>query len=140
MAKLLRLTFFLLLFTASAQANAPSTLGDIKLLFSALTNKQASYQFSDIDKLHSDNQIDISNVYPNPASQSASFDYVLLNPSVEAKITIRNVLGNVVAERLLDVHQQTVSININHLVTGIYFYTLSLDGKNIVTKKLIVKR
>jgi hypothetical protein len=92
------------------------------------------------DKLYVSDQIDVSNIYPNPANEQTSFDYVLLNPSLNAKITIRNVLGGMMGEFLLDRNERNLNISVAHYVPGVYFYTLTIDNKNIVTKKLIIKR
>jgi hypothetical protein len=92
------------------------------------------------DKLYVSDQIDVSNIYPNPANEQTSFDYVLLNPALNAKITIRNVLGSSMGEFLLDRNERSLSISVAHYVPGVYFYTLTIDNKNIVTKKLIIKR
>ncbi|MCU0451837.1 MAG: T9SS type A sorting domain-containing protein [Bernardetiaceae bacterium] len=95
---------------------------------------------ADDDKLHEDANLLVSNIYPNPATDQITFDYLYHNPQIVAKITIRNVLGGVVAEFQLDKSERTVSLPVAHYAAGIYFYTLTIDNKSIVTKKLIIKR
>ncbi len=113
----------------------------LKVFFSAHNTKYpAQVGQANDDKLYVSEQIQVSNVYPNPATDQAAFDYVLLDPNLNAKITIRNVLGSVMGEYALDRNERNLSIPVSHYVAGVYFYTLTIASKNIVTKKLIVKR
>jgi hypothetical protein len=89
--------------------------------------------------LFSNEKISISSVYPNPASAYASIDYQLIKDSDNAKIILCNVLGNVVGEYELIRDAKTLHISTLELNSGIYFYTLSVNGKSLVTRKLIIK-
>jgi hypothetical protein len=89
--------------------------------------------------LFSNEKISITSVYPNPASAYASIDYQLINDTNNAKIILCNVLGNVVGEYALIRDAKTLHISTLELNSGIYFYTLSVDGKSLVTRKLIIK-
>ncbi len=91
------------------------------------------------DVLFSNEKISISNVYPNPASAYASIDYQLARNTDKAKIVLCNVLGNVVGEYTLILDAKTLHISTLELNSGVYFYTLSVDGKSLVTRKLIIK-
>ncbi len=82
----------------------------------------------------------LSDIYPNPSNRIAQLDYEFKNPKVKAKITINSFIGNPVAEYELDPERSTLVINVSDLNPGFYFYTLFLDNKNIVTKKLQVKK
>ena len=82
----------------------------------------------------------LSDVYPNPSVRMAQFDYKFKNQSVKARISINSFIGNPVAEYTLDPERNTLPINVSDFNPGIYFYTLFLDNKNIVTKKLVVKK
>lgn len=84
--------------------------------------------------------IKLSDVYPNPSNRIAQLDYQFKNPRVKAKITINSFIGNPIAEYELDPERNTLSINVSEFKEGIYFYTLFLDNKNIVTKKLQIKK
>ncbi len=84
--------------------------------------------------------INLSDVYPNPSSRVAQLDYDIKNPKVKAKITINSFIGNPIAEYDLDPGRNSLSINVSDFKEGIYFYTLFLDNKNIVTKKLQIKK
>jgi hypothetical protein len=92
--------------------------------------------------LFNNEQISVSSIYPNPASTSAAVKYRFVGGLRDAKIVLCNVLGNVVGEYRLsrDAKEMTeLHIATNSLASGVYFYTLSLDGRNIVTRKLIVR-
>jgi len=84
--------------------------------------------------------VTLSGVYPNPSSRVAHLDYQIKNPKIKAKIAINSFIGNPVAEYSLDPERTTLSINVSDFKEGIYFYTLYLDNKNIVTKKLQIKK
>ncbi|MBC8155795.1 MAG: T9SS type A sorting domain-containing protein [Bacteroidetes bacterium] len=89
------------------------------------------------DLMFANDRIIVSNVYPNPASESAEIDYVLT--SGEAKITLLNVLGTPVAEYTLDRSDRKLRIPTRTMDTGVYLYLLSLDGRKVATKKLLVR-
>ncbi len=89
--------------------------------------------------LFNNEDISVSSIYPNPASTSASVKYRFLGGLRDAKIVLCNVLGNVVGEYRLSRDLNELQISTNALASGVYFYTLSLDGRNVVTRKLIVR-
>ncbi len=92
--------------------------------------------------LFNNEQISVSSIYPNPASASASVKYRFGGGLREAKIVLCNVLGNVVGEYRLSREARDLTdlqIVTSSLASGVYFYTLSLDGRNVVTRKLIVR-
>jgi hypothetical protein len=86
------------------------------------------------------NDISISSVYPNPSSRIAQIDYEFKNPAIKAKISINSFIGNPIAEFQLDPNQKYLVINVSEFNPGVYFYTLFVDNKNIVSKKLVVKK
>lgn len=92
--------------------------------------------------LFNNEHISVSSIYPNPASTSAAIKYRFTGGLREAKIVLCNVLGNVVGEYRLsrETGEMTeLHISTSALASGVYFYTLSLDGRNVVTRKLIVR-
>jgi hypothetical protein len=94
------------------------------------------------DQLFSNEKISISSIYPNPASSYASIDYNLSNQKDQkdqAKIILCNVLGNVVGEYPLVKDAKRLYISTQELSSGVYFYTLSVEGKSLITKKLIIR-
>jgi hypothetical protein len=90
------------------------------------------------DFTHKD--IKLSEIYPNPSNRIAQLDYELVNPKAKAKITINSFIGNPIAEYELDPERNSLVINVTDFQPGVYFYTLFVDNKNVVTKKLQVKK
>lgn len=90
------------------------------------------------DTMHKD--ISLGEIYPNPSNRIAQIDYEFKNPTASAKIVLNSFIGNPVAEYQLDPLQKSLAINVSNLNPGVYFYTLFVDNKNIVTKKLVVKK
>lgn len=91
------------------------------------------------DRMYTSDRIWVSNIYPNPASEFAEVDYGITGPVGEAKLTLLNVLGAPVAEYELDRGNNKVRLITRDMATGHYFYQLSLDGKKVATKKLLVR-
>ncbi|GMQ28286.1 T9SS type A sorting domain-containing protein [Algoriphagus confluentis] len=90
------------------------------------------------DFFHKD--IQISEIYPNPSNRVAQLDYEIINPKSKAKISINSFIGNPIAEYELDPTRSSLVINVADFQPGVYFYTLFVDNKNVVTKKLQVKK
>lgn len=91
------------------------------------------------DRLFANDRIVVSNVYPNPASDYAEIDYQIMAPVGEARIIVSDILGTPVAEYVLESNERKVRIGTREFPTGMYFYRLSLDGKKVATKKLLVQ-
>ena len=76
--------------------------------------------------------------YPNPATNglvNLAYRYAAGNATVE----IHNLLGQVVYNQKLNEVNGNISIDVSSFKSGIYFYSLKLDGKKVSTKKLIIK-
>lgn len=84
--------------------------------------------------------IEIGGVYPNPATRVAQLDYKIKNPAVKARVVVNTFIGNPIYDFRLDPLHSTLEINVTDLNPGVYVYTIFIDDKNIVTKKLVVKR
>ena len=91
------------------------------------------------NRLYANDRLWVSNVYPNPADDVAEIDYQLTGPVGEAKLVLLNVLGSPVAEYSLDRGDRKVRIVTRDLATGYYLYQLSVDGKKVATKRLLVR-
>jgi hypothetical protein len=91
------------------------------------------------EPLFANEQISISSIFPNPATTVASIKYNM-NSAVDAKIVLCNVLGSVLGEYRLVKDANQLNIATSELTPGVYFYTLSINGSSMVTKKVIVKR
>ena len=82
----------------------------------------------------------LSDIYPNPSNRLAQLDYEMINPGTKAKITINSFIGNPIAEYELDPERNSLLINVSDFQPGVYFYTLFVENKNVITKKLQVKK
>lgn len=82
----------------------------------------------------------VSHPYPNPASSMVSFDYMLPAGSSKAKISIHNLLGAKVKEINIAGIEGKISLNIQDLKDGIYFYSVNVNNQIIETKRLVVSR
>lgn len=87
----------------------------------------------------SDDNITVSGVFPNPASATATLEYEITGEMKEAKFTLSNVLGSAVAEYKLSRESRKLQFTVIDFAPGIYFYTLSTDGKSLFTRKLIIR-
>lgn len=85
-------------------------------------------------------EIVLQDVYPNPVTEYAVFEYQILDEEMEAKIIFHNVLGSLVGEYELPMLGNTLKINTENMNPGVYFYTLYLDNDGVMTRKLIIRR
>ncbi|MBO9638258.1 T9SS type A sorting domain-containing protein [Siphonobacter aquaeclarae] len=92
-----------------------------------------------IDKLYNGEKVVVSNLYPNPANDYVYVDYNLAPNAGEAKITFYSPLGMQVGEFVLDRTEKRQRFSTAGLPNNIYFYQLSLEGKTLITKKLLVR-
>lgn len=85
-------------------------------------------------------EITMYDVYPNPIQFQAFIDYKLQSELAKAKIVIHNILGKNMGEYELTTSETRVKIEVDDLLSGVYFYTLYLDNNGILTRKLIVRK
>ncbi len=91
------------------------------------------------DKLYSSDKLTVSNIYPNPANDFASIDYVITGNVNEASMSFYNLLGNEIASYELDKSDRKLKVQTTNWDSGVYLYQLVVDGKKLVTKKLLVR-
>ena len=84
-------------------------------------------------------RIQVSHAYPNPASDFLDIDYQVVG-NQELRIGFFNVLGEQVKEFSLDRDQKTLRISLRDFSSGMYLYQLSIDGRSVATKKIIVRK
>lgn len=84
--------------------------------------------------------ISVSDAYPNPTASLATIDYSILNADTHASIVVHNLLGNRIMELPLDNAQTNVKIPTDNFNNGVYFYSLYINEKRTITKKIIVKK
>lgn len=91
------------------------------------------------DKLFSNEKLTVSNIYPNPANDFATIDYVITGNVNDASMSFYNLLGNEVATYELDKSERKLKVSTTNWDSGVYLYQLVVDGKKVVTKKLLVR-
>lgn len=111
----------------------PSDTVSVNVHYLSGSKGSSNFMFSTPDLM-------VSNLYPNPATSQVSLDYSLSDPKTKVKILIQNVLGGIVEEHALSASENRLKINTSDLKPGVYFYTLLVDNKSIVTKKIIIKK
>ena len=80
----------------------------------------------------------ISNAYPNPANAAVSIKYELKEFSQKGSVVFYDMLGKSVKAVALNDKKGTAKINVDDLNSGVYFYSLLVDGKAVSTKKLVI--
>ncbi|GAB3516887.1 T9SS type A sorting domain-containing protein [Emticicia fontis] len=91
------------------------------------------------DKLFSNEKITVSNIYPNPANDFAMVDYSITGNVNDASMLFYNLLGNEVGNFELDKSDRKLKVQTTNWDAGVYLYQLVVDGKKVVTKKLLVR-
>lgn len=81
----------------------------------------------------------LSNSFPSPAVDNARIDYNIAQSYSNASLTVYNLIGNSLQTVRLDAPKGSVNIPTSSMNAGVYFYSIVVDGKKILTKKLIVK-
>ncbi len=83
----------------------------------------------------------VSNVFPNPSSSRSFINVTTSTEAANVKVSIMNSLGSVVSSKMVDLTagKNTLSIETENLVSGIYFVTIS-NGNNTITKKITVSK
>ncbi|NJL13043.1 MAG: T9SS type A sorting domain-containing protein [Microscillaceae bacterium] len=125
-------------------AEAKTTFSDAQLtdLYLSFAKNEHRFELNRLlqeELLFSDSRLHVRQIYPNPASSVAYLDYHVIE-NIQAKITIRNLLGKVVKEYDLIRGERKVRITTTSFDSGIYLYTLSINGKALSSRKLVVKR
>ena len=78
--------------------------------------------------------------YPNPFNASTNIKLSLIKPA-NIKLTVTNVLGELIsipAEGKLPAGDNIIRFYANEIGSGIYFYTLYVDGSIVDTKKMML--
>ena len=81
----------------------------------------------------------LSNPYPNPSNENVSFKFAINKPYSQAAIRIFDLLGNVVLEKNIIETEGVTTLVTTNLMNGIYFYSIVIDEKPYVSRKMVVK-
>jgi hypothetical protein len=115
----------------ASPGNAPTTTAEAR--------QGASQESQGENLLYSGEKLWVSNAYPNPADEFAELDYQFNGPVSEAKLVLLSVLGTPVSSHDLDRNERKVRIATRAMDSGYYLYQLSVDGKKVATKRLLVR-
>jgi len=77
--------------------------------------------------------------YPNPAISVLTIEYVIDGEFVKANIDVFDVLGQKVAFKELNSKRGAVVLSLKQLNSGVYFYSIQVDGLTIRTESVILK-
>lgn len=86
------------------------------------------------------NQVTLSAPAPNPAVSTFSMQYQLGAKTSNAQVVIYNMLGEKIKETPLTEEDGSVKIDVSTMQQGIYFCSLTIDGKAVATRRVIVTR
>lgn len=75
---------------------------------------------------------------PNPAKKETTIKYYLPNDARDAAISVYNISGQLVKTISLK-EKGNGNINLTGLQSGSYIYQMSMNGKNIDSKKMLIK-
>ena len=101
-------------------------------------NVEYSGIIAGLDELIDD--VDFSEAYPNPARDQVSFDYSLPAGINEARVVVRDILGSTVKTSLITDQEGKLVINTEDLTSGLYFYSVIINDKIALSKKLVINR
>jgi len=82
--------------------------------------------------------IEVGEIYPNPLKALGSISYNLPSTPKNAKLFIYNMVGEVVKESTITSKNGVILINGADFESGIYLYSIQMDGKASAMKKLVV--
>ncbi|MCX6287462.1 MAG: T9SS type A sorting domain-containing protein [Bacteroidetes bacterium] len=83
-------------------------------------------------------QAELSPAYPNPANEKFTVDYILKGTET-ARLVLQNVLGITVREEPVSGGNGKIQMNLAGLPEGVYLYSLTIDGKSVSTRKLLIR-
>ena len=97
---------------------------------------------SEVSIPHIKPTVSLLNAFPNPVSASSrlTIQYnVKNNNSKDLKLVIKNLMGSAVSVIPLSQAADQISLELNHLKSGLYLYSIEANGVTLLTKKLSVR-
>lgn len=107
-------------------------------IYAATYNKVFSRTLNDITGMNETiaNNVQVS-IYPNPFNESATIELKGNIENKKTELTIYNALGKEIKKEN-DFSGQKITIQRSDMISGIYFYRLCLDNKQVTTGKLVI--
>ncbi len=85
------------------------------------------------------NKIEFPAVFPNPVTNYANFSWTIPPNTKTARIVIRDLVGAIVKETIIDSQSGKISVDVKNLQNGLYFYSLLINETPYITRKMIIK-
>ncbi len=82
---------------------------------------------------------DLSNPYPNPATEMAWIQYTLPQNVPSASLRITDMQGRVISQQAVSSFEDRAQLHTSTLASGVYFVNLMAEERIIATSKLRVK-
>ncbi|NPD47100.1 MULTISPECIES: T9SS type A sorting domain-containing protein [unclassified Lentimicrobium] len=79
------------------------------------------------------------NAYPNPAKDVIKLEYQLPVNVINAQLYVIDSNGNMVKDFMIDSHSNNITMNVNDLSTGVYYYHIKYDKYQSESRKIIVQ-
>lgn len=96
-------------------------------------NVTFKYSLDGVEEVAAENVI---SAYPTPATDVINFDY---NVNGSAAIVIYNMMGQQVMRNEISGQNGTLSMNVSDLGSGVYFYSLVVNGRTEKSSKLVIR-
>ncbi|MFT4678250.1 MAG: hypothetical protein ACI9RU_000445 [Litorivivens sp.] len=85
-------------------------------------------------------EFELTGMSPNPVAGTSAFQYELSGTSNNVQVVFYNLMGEKVRESKLNGSNGVVFVQASDFESGVYFYSLMVDGKVLSTKKMIVSK
>jgi hypothetical protein len=90
--------------------------------------------------IYQSKEISVQEIYPNPLQEIGLIDYKIIDAFIKAKIVFHTILGKAISDYELDPTETRVKIFSEEMNSGVYFYTLYINGSGVATRKIIVRK
>ena len=90
--------------------------------------------------IYQSKEITVQEIYPNPVQDVGLLDYKINDALLKAKIVFHTILGKAISDYPLDPSETRVKIFSEEMNSGVYFYTLYINGSGVATRKVIVRK
>jgi hypothetical protein len=125
----------------NSKGKGKNTADDIQTLISKLTGNGEKNEPADMSETFIPEKTVLHQNYPNPFNPATQIKFDLAKTG-NVKLSIYNVSGQKIAELADGIRNagfHTVEFNGSRLNSGVYYYNLEVDGKNITKKMVLTK-
>jgi hypothetical protein len=84
--------------------------------------------------------VSISDLYPNPTSNSIAFDYDMKQSHSSSAVLIYDLIGNLMETKAVEASSGKFQLDVSSYASGMYLLELRLDGKLGAREKFTVNR